>query len=114
MSRRALQRAVAVSMCAGVLVGVGGTAATAGEITGKGRSLATVENPDHDPTDPESSELIIKGRSICAYSGLNDEFVGAQLDDDPSNDTTYPRVQTAAEAPPGLVGFACSVARPVG
>jgi hypothetical protein len=46
---------------AGLLAASAGVA-SAGEITGNGRYRVGEENP-------------LQGRSICAYSGLNDEFV---------------------------------------
>ena len=106
MEVRTVHRAVAVAACATALVGTGASAAAAGEITGKGKSLATVETGDPD------FPLVIHGKSICAYSGLNDEYVQAQLNDDPRDDAVPPRVQTPAEAPPGIPGFACSPGRP--
>ena len=103
---------VCTAVSATALVGLGASPATAGEITGKGKSLATVVNPDHDPTDPHSSPFLIKGNSICAYSGLNDEYILAQLNDDPSDDNVYPRVQNPTDGPfPGIAGYACN---PVG
>jgi hypothetical protein len=53
---------VGVALCAGLL-GVGATAASAGEITGNGRSLQIAPHTLH-------------GASICAFSGLNDTYSG--------------------------------------
>lgn len=108
MRSRIAQRVAAVATCAAALVSLGAGTASAGEITGKGKSLATV------PSEGGHADFVIHAKSICGYSGLNDEYVLAQLDDDPTNDDAYARVQTPAEAPPGVPGFACAVGRPLG
>lgn len=72
---KAGQRAPVVGACALLFASMSGTAASAGEIAGKGKSLATVPNPDYTPDDLESSPFVIKGKSPCAYSGLDDEWV---------------------------------------
>ena len=53
MARRSI-RALGVAACAAAIVGMGATAASAGEITGHGTPKAP------------------KGASECSYSGLND------------------------------------------
>ncbi len=99
MNCRIISRAlVGLVVCATALIGVGASSASAGEITGGGRSLATV------PTGNPERPFVIHGKSICAYSGLNDEYVLA--DEDDKDD--FARVQNPAEAPPGVAGFACN------
>jgi hypothetical protein len=72
MSKRITRRAVCVAVCAIALVGGSSSAAFAGEVNGTGRYLHNDQLP---------------GKSICAYSGLNDEYyVGG--------DTSAPRVQS--------------------
>jgi hypothetical protein len=75
------------ALCAGVIVGGTGLS-SAGEITGNGEPIE------------------VHGRSICAFSGQNDEYhqIG----------TEYPRVQSFGQTrkedptvPPGVPGFAC-------
>lgn len=56
-------RRIAVALCAVSLVGLTSGTAFAGEVTGNGKSL-----------EP------LKGRSICAYSGLNDNPAGSPTD----------------------------------
>jgi len=91
------------AICAAAIVGAGGNTALAGEITGNGRYIHGTEDTP------------LPGKSICAYSGQNDEF---QLGDE-----SAPRVQSwgqdvkaalAAELPPpgGVPGTACN-ARPL-
>ncbi len=76
MNCRIISRAlVGLVVCATALIGVGASSASAGEITGGGRSLATV------PTGNPERPFVIHGKSICAYSGLNDEYVLADEDD---------------------------------
>ena len=99
MSSRIVQRTlVGIAVCATTLVGAGAGPAVAGEITGSGRSLKTV------PTGNPAFPFALHGKSICAFSGLNDEYVEA--DDEDKED--FARVQTPAEAPPGVAGVACN------
>lgn len=58
-----LRRVLAVAACTAAVVGVGAGSAFAGEITGNGKWIAGSE------TAP------LKGKSECAYSGLNDNYV---------------------------------------
>jgi len=55
------KRLFAVAVCAAGIVGMGATAATAGEVTGNGKPLP------------------VNGKSICAFSGQNDEFQEGDL-----------------------------------
>jgi hypothetical protein len=56
-------RKIIVALCAAAVVGVGATAASAGEITGNGKWIAG------------SEAAPLNGKSDCAYSGQNDNFV---------------------------------------
>ena len=58
-----IRRVVAVAVCTAAVVGAGAGSALAGEITGSGKWIAGSE------TAP------LKGKSECAYSGLNDNYV---------------------------------------
>jgi hypothetical protein len=58
-----VRRKTVVAVCAAAGVGVGASAAFAGEITGNGTWIAG------------SEAAPLNGRSECAYSGLNDNFV---------------------------------------
>ncbi len=58
-----VRRLVAVAGCVVAVVGVGAGSAFAGEITGNGKWIAGLE------TAP------LKGKSECAYSGQNDNWV---------------------------------------
>ena len=93
-------RAFGVAACAAVMLGMGATAASAGEITGNG---------SYTPVNPEFSRGV--AASECAFSGQNDEYVLG--DRSASRVQTYP--QTRAELaeigvalPKGLPGFACN------
>ena len=61
--RKAMACALALAFC--------GATASAGEITGNGKSLKTGEHS-------------VQGKSICAFSGLNDEYI---LGDEEANHT---------------------------
>ena len=56
-------RKTVVAVCAAAVVAVGASAASAGEITGNGKWIAG------------SEAAPLNGRSECAYSGQNDNFV---------------------------------------
>ncbi len=77
-----------VSVCTAAIVGAGSTTAVAGEVTGNGKPLT------------------VNGKSICAFSGQNDEFQ--------EGDSDAPRVQSfgqivAAVGPiGGIPGQACN------
>lgn len=68
------KRMVGVATCAAMLVSGGASAAFAGEITGDGKSLKP-----------------LSAKSICAFSGLNDEYV--------LGDESAPRVQNWGSIP---------------
>lgn len=57
------KRLLATALCAAAVTGLGANAALAGEITGNGKWIAG------------SEAAPLHGKSECAYSGRNDEFV---------------------------------------
>ena len=58
-----VRRVLAVAACTAAVVGVSAGSALAGEITGSGKWIAGSESAP------------LKGKSECAYSGLNDNYV---------------------------------------
>ena len=72
----------AATLCAVALAALGAGSAFAGEVTGNGKTLwtATISTPDGD-------FHMLHGKSACAFSGQNDEFV---LD----GDARAPRTQS--------------------
>ena len=99
MKKSARRTLLGAAICAASIVGAGASTTSAGEITGNGRYIhGTADDP-------------LPGKSICAYSGQNDE---RQLGDE-----SAPRVQSwgqdvkaavsAGFPPPGGVpGTACN------
>jgi hypothetical protein len=78
-----MRELLAVISCTAVMVGIGATAASAGEITGSGKPTA-VENH--------------VANSLCAFNGLNDL--------NPEQGQTTSRVQTPKDGPfPGAAAF---------
>jgi hypothetical protein len=57
-----MRRIVAVAACAAAVTGLGASSAFAGEVTGNGRYIAG------------SDAAPLKGKSACAYSGVNDNY----------------------------------------
>ena len=83
-------RLFAVATCAAAVMGVGASAALAGEV--KGPSTGGTPSVGNDTAAPAHAN------SICAFSGLND-FRGGPI----TNRTQTPANQGA----PGTPGFAC-------
>ena len=72
------------ALCVAATVGLGVGPATAGEITGKNtRPMVVGVTPD--------GHTILHARSICAFSGLNDEFI--------EGDATANRTQSWGQLP---------------
>src|SRR5215210_9156153 len=71
MNIRVAKKAMTVGACAAAIILGGASAASAGEISGNG----VRQHPVHQ----------LPGNSLCAYSGLNDEFI--------EGDSTAPRTQ---------------------
>ena len=70
-----MRRSLLVALVAAlIVVAMGASAAFAGEITGNGKSL---KNPDGT----------LNGRSICAFSGLNDDPPGLDPENGPPGRT---------------------------
>jgi hypothetical protein len=88
-----VRKKLAVAVCAVAVAGLSAGSALAGEITGTGKSLKIGPNELH-------------GKSECAFSGLNDEFI--------EGDLTAPRTQSfgqvVREVGPigGVPGTACN------
>lgn len=78
------KKMVGVAVFAAMLVGGGANAAFAGEITGNGKSLKP-----------------LSAKSICAFSGLNDEYV--------LGDESAPRVQNWGSIPKEFRDFLSTV-----
>ncbi len=96
------KRLLAAVLCAAAVTGVGASGALAGEITGNGKWIAGSE------TAP------LKGKSECAYSGQNDEYV---LDVPGDWDRTQSWGQIARHlegGKRGVPGFACNPVRSAG
>lgn len=91
MRKSASARLLASAVCAVAMVGAGASAASAGEITGNGKRIT------------------VKGASICAFSGQNDEFQ--------EGDRSAPRVQSFGQIVKafgpmrGVPGVACNPTR---
>ena len=73
------RRLLAVAVCAAAVMGLGGNAALAGEVNGKGEYTPIGAAPDND----------LHASSICSFSGLNDEYYR-------DGDTNAPRTQHPA------------------
>ena len=63
-----VRRFITVLVAAVMVLSLTASAAFAGEITGKGKTPMVVEVT-------EDGHTILHGKSACAFSGLNDEFV---------------------------------------
>ena len=90
---------VGASVCAITVVGLGAGSASAGEITGNGKPVPS------STTSPEGF-TILKGNSICAFSGLNDgaEAEGVRVQN-------YGTDKKFIEVPKGFPGVACNGAK---
>ncbi len=75
-----MSKKTVLAVCAAVVMGIGPSAAFAGEVTGNGKPTGAPENSN----------------SICSYSGQNDRVAG--------EGPTDTRVPTPAEGPPGAPG----------
>ena len=100
-------RLFAVAACAAVLVGVGASAALAGEV--KGPPQAPCGGTGQPVCTPNTNDTAAPthAASLCAFSGLNDM----------GNGQTVSQVQTAADSfkyyglPKGTPGTACNPTR---
>jgi len=96
------KRLLAVAVSAVAVMGVGASAAAAGEVTGSGKTLWT-------NTEVWDAPHVLNGKSECAFSGRNDENV-LFAPTDPLYQSQ--RTQTPKDGPfPGVAGYACN---PVG
>jgi hypothetical protein len=84
---------------AALVLSLGAGAALAGEITGNGRSLEVVPSP---------WGMVVHGKSLCAYSGLNDEIT-AEEPGRVQNWGTIPKAMRDIYGPLGFhPGMACN------
>jgi hypothetical protein len=101
-----MRRIFAVVACTAAVVGVGAGSAFAGEITGNGKWIAGSE------TAP------LQGKSECAYSGVNDNFVlGNDVPDADGFTRTQSWGQVARQthgALGGVPGTACNPIKSAG
>jgi hypothetical protein len=95
-----VQRAlVGASVCAITVVGLGAGSASAGEITGNGKPVPSSTTV----VTPEGTFTLLKGNSICAYSGLND---GAAVEG--TRVQSYGIDKQLFPIPKGFPGTACN------
>ncbi len=82
-----------LALSAATLVGAGAAVAGAGEITGNGKSLQIAPHTLH-------------GKSICAFSGLNDTYSG-----DPTvpDEDGFTRTQSWGQLPKEVKAFLTSI-----
>jgi hypothetical protein len=101
-----LRRVLAVAVCTVALGASGASAAFAGEITGNGKWIAG------------SEEAPLNGRSECAFSGVNDNFVlGNDVPDEDGFTRTQSWGQVARQthgALGGVPGTACNPEKSAG
>jgi hypothetical protein len=99
-----MRRVLAVAACAAAVMGLGAGSAFAGEITGSGKWIAG------------SEAAPLNGRSECAYSGLNDNYVlGNPVPDADGFTRTQSWGQVVRNAGPlGGAAFGCNPNRAAG
>ena len=101
-----MRRVLAVVACTTAVMGLGAGSAFAGEITGNGKWIAG------------SDEASLNGRSECAYSGINDNFVlGNDVPDADGFTRTQSWGQVARQthgALGGVPGTACNPEKSAG
>lgn len=100
MKKNLLQRAmVGASVCAIAVVGLGAGSASAGEITGNGKPVPSSTTVVMDG----ETFTLLKGNSICAYSGLNDGAAdeGVRVQNYGTDKKLFP-------IPKGFPGIACN------
>ncbi len=84
---------IGAALCAATILGAGSSPALAGEITGNGKSLQIAPHTLH-------------GKSICAFSGLNDTYSG-----DPAvpDEDGFTRTQSWGQLPKAEKDFLTSI-----
>jgi hypothetical protein len=92
-SRSAKKIRLSFVLYASLTLSIGASAALAGEITGNGKSL-------------KNSDGTLNGRSICAFSGLNDSYSG-----DPTipDEDGFFRTQAWGQLPKEIRDFLISI-----
>jgi hypothetical protein len=97
------KRILAICLCSTAILGVGATAAAAGEITGNGKSLHV------DGGGKWGTAL--NARSECAFSGLEDA-TGSPLQTQTPHAVWFGPEVGVVYPGPGTPGMACSPGRP--
>ena len=92
-----IRRLLVAAACSAVLVGVGAGAALAGEITGNGKYIAG------------SPDAPLRGKSECAFSGLDDPDVDPVTgEDDFGRTQSWGQIVRFAGPLGGVPGVACN------
>jgi hypothetical protein len=100
-----MRKKLVAAICAAVFAGLSTSVAFAGEITGSGKWIAGSESAP------------LKGKSDCAYSGLNDNYVlGNPIPDADGFTRTQSWGQVIRNAGPlgGVPGTACNPTKATG
>jgi hypothetical protein len=97
-----MRKRVAVALCATAALGLTGSSAFAGEITGNGKWIAG------------SEEASLHGKSECAFSGQNDEFHLFPDEDWPRTQSWGQIIAGAAPVVGGHVGVPGVACNPTG
>ncbi|MDH3511139.1 MAG: hypothetical protein OER85_09845 [Gammaproteobacteria bacterium] len=84
---------LALVLCTACILSIGASVALAGEITGNGKSL-------------KNSDGTLNGKSICAFSGLNDTYTGDPTE--PDEDGFF-RTQAWGQLPKDVRDFLISI-----
>lgn len=74
-----VKRLLVIVVTTAMVLAMSAFTATAGEITGQGETPMVVE------TTPDGHQ-ILHGKSACAFSGLNDEYLAEQPEDGVASD----------------------------
>ena len=100
-----MRKKLVAAMCAAIFAGLSTSVAFAGEITGSGKWIAGSESAP------------LKGKSDCAYSGLNDNYVlGNPVPDADGFTRTQSWGQVVRQGGPlgGVPGTACNPTKATG
>jgi hypothetical protein len=101
-----MRKLLAAAACAAIVGCTGASTAFAGEITGPVGPNGGLGHPLYT-TDPVTGAHILKGNSICAFSGLNNPLDGA--DAGPGLVQSYGQIVAAGgKASAASPGMACN------
>src|SRR3954453_8184653 len=92
-----MRKVFAAVACSGIVAGAGASTAFAGEITGPVGPNGGQGHPLYT-TDPVTGAHILKGNSICAFSGLNNPLDGR--DAGPDMVQSYGKIVAAGSCVP--------------